>query len=143
MTRLTRLSGLALAAGLSASGAALAHEGHAHQLAGRVVAFHADAKTLEVETAGGATVTVAVGDATKYLKRGETASTADLKQGTRVVVTYKEEGGTKTATIVRMSPKRKPRAAPSPAVSPAPAASPAPTPSPSPNAPRAPSTPRR
>jgi hypothetical protein len=111
---------------LLANPAAFAHEGHIHTLMGTVATIHADTHMLEVMTVAGKRETVAVAETTKYV-RGNLATTyADLKPGIRVVVSYKEEGGTKTAIEVKIG-------APTGNKSPAPGSAPAaPKPSPSP-----------
>ena len=95
------MSALALVS-LLASPAAFAHERHIHTLMGTVAGFHADSHTLEVTTTAGKRETVAVAETTKYVRGNATTTSANLKPGIRVVVSYKEEGGTKTATEVKI-----------------------------------------
>jgi hypothetical protein len=87
---------------LLASPAAFAHEGHIHTLRGTVAGFHADTHTLEITTTAGKKETVAVAETTKYVRGTATTTSANLKPGIRVVVSYKEEGGTKTAIEVKI-----------------------------------------
>ena len=80
-----------------------AHEGHAHKMMGTVKAVHADMNHVELTTADGKTTGFYVNSDTKYVKGSGTASLADLKPGTRVVVEAATEGTKMIATSVRLS----------------------------------------
>lgn len=75
-----------------------AHEGHAHKVMGTVAGI--DATHIEVDATDGKKVSVLVTPETKYLKGKAPAGAADVKVGQRVVVTFAEEGGKKTAKEV-------------------------------------------
>lgn len=90
----------AVAAALAAP--AFAHEGHAHKLTGVVKAVHADASHVELEAKDGKPQGFYVSAATKYRHGSKAASLADLKPGTRVVVTGKTEGERLVATEVKL-----------------------------------------
>ena len=73
----------ALVAALTA-GAAWAHDGHVHRIMGTVMGR--DARTIQVKTPGGETLSIAVNDKT-VVARGKTkAALADVQKGIRVVV---------------------------------------------------------
>ena len=93
-----------LAAALSVSAAAGAHEGHSHaaKLMGTVKAVHEDTSRVEITTTGGKTTAFYVSPATKYLKGTAAAALADLKVGARVVVETKVEGDKTVATTVKL-----------------------------------------
>jgi hypothetical protein len=61
-----------------------AHEGHAHSILGTITAFHDN--QLELQTKDGKTVTVTLNEKTTILRGKAKVDTADLKEGTRVVV---------------------------------------------------------
>lgn len=91
---------------LAVAGSATAHEGHkhakTHKMMGTVKAVHADMNHVEITTTKG-TSGFYVDAKTKYL-RGKTKLTlADLKPGTRVVVSATGEGEKRTAVEVRLS----------------------------------------
>jgi hypothetical protein len=88
----------------------LAH-GTGNKVMGTVTAVHAAMNHLEVKTSDGHVVGVKVNDATKFTRAGHAATFADLKEGSRVVVTTTGTGDARTATLVRMS---SPSAAPAP-----------------------------
>jgi hypothetical protein len=67
-----------------------AHEGHAHKLMGTVTSVHAEMKHVEMKTTDGKAAAFYVTDSTKYLKDKTASSLAELKPGTRVVVTATE-----------------------------------------------------
>jgi hypothetical protein len=96
--------GWMLAAALSVSAAAAAHEGHSHapKLMGTVKAVHADTSRVEITTTAGKATDFYVAPATKYLKGTAAAALADLKAGTRVVVETRVEGEKTMATLVRI-----------------------------------------
>ncbi len=89
-----------------------AHEGHPHKVMGTVAAI--DATHIEVDATDGKKVSILVTSETKYRKGTATAGAADVKVGQRVVVTFAEGGGKKTAKEVLLgtggqSPPAKPK----------------------------------
>jgi hypothetical protein len=97
--------GVMLAAALSVSAAATAHEGHSHaaRLMGTVKAVHESTSKVEITTTAGKPAEFYVAPATKYLKGTAAASLADLKAGARVVVETKIEGDKTVATVVKLA----------------------------------------
>ena len=99
------LSILAVTA-LAVAGSAGAHEGHkhgkTHKMMGTVKAVHAEMNHVEITTTKG-TSGFYVDANTKYLRGSSKLTLADLKPGTRVVVTAKGEGEKMTAVEVRLS----------------------------------------
>lgn len=79
-----------------------AHEGHAHKVMGTVVGYDAAKKQLEVKSREGASVVFALGSA-KIVKGAAAATVEELTAGARVVVSYKEQAGVKSATEVRLA----------------------------------------
>jgi hypothetical protein len=86
---------LALVAG---AGAVLAHEGHAHKIMGTVAAL--DAMHIEVDTADGKKESFLLAANTKYSTGKRAAVAADVKVGTRVVLTVGQKDGKKNVTEV-------------------------------------------
>jgi len=97
---------MALAVVLAVPALAVAHDGHdhsAHKMMGTVIAVHADMKHVEMkEGKTGKTTGFYVTDATKILKGSTSLKLADLKIGTRVLVTATTKDGKATATEVRV-----------------------------------------
>ena len=91
---------------LAVTGTAAAHDGHdhgkTHKMMGTVKAVHADMNHVEITTAKG-TGGFYVNANTKYVRGGSKLTLADLKPGTRVVVTAEGEGEKMTAVEVRLS----------------------------------------
>ncbi len=91
------------------TGAAFAHEGHAHKVMGTLSAVQE--RALEVKSTSGETAHVVLTDKTRILRSGAAVQPSDLKSGDRVVVTYEETKGTDgkpvlTATEVRVGPRK-------------------------------------
>ena len=89
-----------------------AHEGHAHKVMGTVAAM--DATHIEVDATDGKKLSILVTSETKYLKGKAPAVAGDVKVGQRVVVTFAEDGGKRTAREVLLgtggqSPPAKPK----------------------------------
>ena len=88
--------------------AAWAHEGEDHsahganRVMGTVTAVDRASKHIEVKEKEGGTVSVAVDDATKYLKGTAAAKLEDVAVGSRVVVQLSGQGQEKVATEVKM-----------------------------------------
>lgn len=98
---MSRLSlAAAFAAALALPALASAHEGHAHKVMGTVTAVTASA--IAVKTPKGESVSVSVGADTKFRKGPEAGTLADVAVGTRIVVSFTEEGGVKKASLVRV-----------------------------------------
>ena len=112
MPTLRTLMSAALAVALPAL--VLAH-GTGNKVMGTVTAVQAAANHFDVKTADGHVVGIKVDAKTRYTRGEAVAAMADLKEGTRVVVTTTGEGEARTATLVRLAP-----AAPATAASPAP-----------------------
>lgn len=91
--------GMGLAA-LLLAGRAVAHEGHAHKVMGTVVAI--DAHHVEVKTTDGAKASYPLTHETKCLKGKAQADLADVKVGTRVVLSIVEKDGKKSVAEVLM-----------------------------------------
>lgn len=84
---MTLIAAMAIAVGLT--GAAAAHEGHAHKVMGTVTMAAADhimVKTIDAKTKAEKVVTITVNDKTKVLKGTTAATLKDVIEGTRVVV---------------------------------------------------------
>ncbi len=103
-----------LAAALAVPAVILAH-GTGNKVVGTVTAIHAAMNHVEVKTADGHVVGVKVNDATKYTRTGRAVTFADLKEGSRVVITTTGAGDARTATLVKMSAGASKAAAASPA----------------------------
>jgi hypothetical protein len=98
------MAALAIAV-LAAAGSAAAHEGHSHatqKMMGTVKAVHADMNHVEITTTKG-TSGFFVDAKTKYVRGTSKLTLADLKPGTRVVVTAKTEGEKMIAVEVKVS----------------------------------------
>ena len=91
---------------LGFGGVAIAHEGHSHgkthKMMGTVKAVHADMNHVEITTTKG-TSGFYVDAKTKYVRGSSRLTLADLKPGTRVVVSATGEGDKMTALEVRLS----------------------------------------
>jgi len=94
----TRITAVLMAASVAVAGIALAHEGHDHKVMGKVAAL--SAQQIEVETADGKKVAVALTVETKYSRDKATVTQADVKVGERVVVVVVEEKGVQKAKQV-------------------------------------------
>jgi hypothetical protein len=90
------ICGAVLAAALAISGAALAHQGHAHQFMGTIASF-SDTE-LQVKTTDGKTVIFTLGPKTVYQRAKVKADARTLKAGERVVVTALEVAAGKVMT---------------------------------------------
>jgi hypothetical protein len=91
------LVGIGLAA-LLLVGRAAAHEGHAHKVMGTLVAI--DAHHVEVTTTAGAKESYPLTPETKCLKGKASANVADIKVGTRVVLSIVEKDGKKSVVEI-------------------------------------------
>lgn len=80
-------------------GPVLAHGGHDHVL-GTVTA--ADASHVEVKTRDGKTISVLLDKDTKFVNGKKTASQADLKPGTRIMIDAAGAGDKLTAKEVHL-----------------------------------------
>jgi hypothetical protein len=91
---------------LAVAGSAAAHEGHAHgatrKMMGTIKAVHADMNRVEI-TANKGTTGFYVDANTKYVRGGATLALADLKPGTRVIVTARTEGEKVIADEVKVA----------------------------------------
>ena len=91
---------------LAVAGSAAAHEGHAHakthKMMGTVKAVHPDMNHVEITGAKGATGFY-VDAKTTYARGGAKLALADLKPGTRVVVTARAEGEKMIAQEVKFA----------------------------------------
>jgi len=96
---------LALAVSVAMPIALLAH-GTGNKVTGTVTGVHAAMNHIEVKSGDGHLVGIKVNDATKFTKGGRAVTFADLKEGSRVVVTTTGTGDERTATLVRMSTKQ-------------------------------------
>jgi hypothetical protein len=97
---------LAIVLAGAVSGAAFAHGGHDHVM-GTVKAVDAKARTVEVETKDGKTVTVHLDDKTKYLRGTAAAKEADLAVGLRVVIDAGTVDGKQLAKEIKLGPAPK------------------------------------
>jgi hypothetical protein len=101
-----RMQSILAVMALAAAGTAAAHEGHSHgkthKMMGTVKAVHAGMNHVEITTSKG-TSGFYVDAKTKYLRGSSKLTLADLKPGTRVVVTAKGEGEKRTAVEVRLA----------------------------------------
>ena len=79
-------------------GRAGAHEGHAHKVMGTVSTI--DAHHVEVTTTTGAKESYPLTPETKCLKGKASANLADIKVGTRVVLSIVERDGKKSVTEI-------------------------------------------
>jgi len=100
----------AMLAALGWGGRVAAHEGHAHKVFGTVAAV--DASHVEVETKDGKKQSYPLTPQTKYLKGEAPAALADVKLGTRVVLSIVEKDKKKTVTELLMPSGEKPEGAP-------------------------------
>jgi hypothetical protein len=73
----------ALVAAMTA-GAAWAHDGHVHRIMGTVMGR--DAKTIQVKTPGGETLSIAVNEKTVVARGKQKVTLTDVQKGIRVVV---------------------------------------------------------
>lgn len=95
-----RLAGSVLALTLVAAPLAFAHEGHARKVMGTVTMVAAD--HVMVKTAAGNEHNITVNDTTKVMHGTMAMKVADLKEGTRVVITAtgdKEPYAAKAITV--------------------------------------------
>lgn len=92
-----------LAVVLSGAGAALAHEGHAHQVKGTVKTV--DEARLVVETTTGKRNLYLLTEKTKYRRGSEKATREEIAVGERVVVSYEVKEGSEWALEVRVGAK--------------------------------------
>jgi hypothetical protein len=107
--------GVFVTASIALAPALSAHEGHAHKFMGTVTAVHVEKHHVEMKTTDGKTVGFHVTEATKYVRDKEPCSLADLKPGTRVVVTATQDANKKTtASEIRIGAAEKPTAKDSP-----------------------------
>ena len=90
------------------SAAAWAHEGHAHKVMGTVTMAAVD--RVMIKTTDGKDETITVNAKTKVV-RGKTAiKTADIKPGTRVVVTVESDKAPFVATEIQVGATEQPAA---------------------------------
>lgn len=75
---------LALALITAVTGSAWAHEGHVHTIMGTVMDL--DARSVQVKTPGGDTLSIAITDKTTVVRGKQKAAIADVRKGTRIVV---------------------------------------------------------
>ncbi len=101
---------IVLAVALAVPATVLAH-GTGNKVMGTVTAIHADMSHFEVKTSDGHVVGIKVNGSTKYTMTGRGVTLADLKEGSRVVVTTTGAGDDRTATLVKMSPSASTKAA--------------------------------
>ena len=96
------------------TGTAAAHDGHdhgkTHKMMGTVKAVHAEMNHVEITTTKGTTSAFYVDANTKYVRGSSKLTLADLKPGTRVVVTAKTEGEKTIAVDVKVSGQAAPAA---------------------------------
>ena len=96
----------ALVAVLAVPALALAHEGHdhgAHKMMGTVTAVHADMNHVEMkDSKTGKTTGFYVDSNTKIVRGAATVALADLKAGTKVVVSGKMAGDKMMASEVKV-----------------------------------------
>lgn len=92
-----------LLAVLGLAGLAMAHEGHAHKVMGKVIAI--DDKKIEVEDKDGKHVSGLLGPKTMFMRGRIVAVLADVKVGQRVVVTMVEQQETMNVTKVMLGAK--------------------------------------
>jgi len=84
MNRLTQIT-LAAMFALAFAPLVAAHEGHDHKIMGTVAAVHDT--SVDVKAADGKTSTITLNDKTKILRGTTAMKMADIKEGTRVVIT--------------------------------------------------------
>jgi hypothetical protein len=98
-----RSKGLSWTLAVALAAPALVHaHGTGNKVVGTVTAVHAAMNHFEVKTADGHTVGIKVADKTKFTRGTAAAAFADLKEGTRVVVTTTGQGDARTATLVKL-----------------------------------------
>ena len=66
------------------AGVALAHDGHKHTVMGTVLARNE--KSLEVKTPGGETLSIAINEKTKVVRKKKRMAISEVRVGGRVVV---------------------------------------------------------
>ena len=88
----------------------LAHEKHEHKLMGTVTAVATN--QIEVDTTDGAQATLLLSQKTKVLKGKTSVASAEIKVGERVVVTFTEKDGKKTAKQIQLGAADKDAGAP-------------------------------
>lgn len=111
MTFPRRLAALAFAFLVPIAVFAAAQEGDSKSIDGQVTAVDAQAKTVAVKvTTEGATSTkeirLVVDQQTSIMKDGQAITLNDLKQGDKVVVSYKTAGGKSVAVTIGVQPKQ-------------------------------------
>lgn len=92
---------LSAAAIVALPGRILAHEGHVHKVMGTVAVV--DATHIEIDTRDGKKESHPLTKETKYLKGKAPATAADVKVGTRVVLSVVEKDGKKSVTEVLLA----------------------------------------
>lgn len=92
----TWIAGIALVAALAFPSVLLAHEGHPHRVMGTVSAM--TATQIDVETADGKTVAIALDAKTVYQSGKSKVDAKMVKVGERVVVSAVQAKGAKIAT---------------------------------------------
>jgi hypothetical protein len=95
---------VALAA-LVISTPALAHEGHGHNVMGKVLAV--DDSQVEIESKDGKKVTVLFSDHTEFLRGKIIVARSEIKTGDRIVANYKLSSQDKIATKIMLSDMKK------------------------------------
>ena len=100
----------AMFAALGWSGRVAAHEGHVHKVFGTVAAV--DASHVEVETKDGKKESYPLTPQTKYMKGKTSVALADVKVGTRVVLSIVEKDKEKTVAELLMPSGEKAEGAP-------------------------------
>lgn len=101
-----RLLTLLCAVTVAVPAIAWAHEGHAHKLMGTVTMAAAD--HLMIKTAEGKDETIAVNAKTKVVRGKVALKSADIKPGTRVVVTMASDKAPLVATEVQVGTAEQP-----------------------------------
>lgn len=83
----------------------IAHGGHDHTVMGTVSSVHEN--HLEVKDRQGKTVTVTLNEKTRILQGNVKATKTDIKEGDRIVVTYRSNDKNKilVGTLVRLAAK--------------------------------------
>lgn len=98
--------GIATAAMLLMTTAAQAHAGHHHKtVMGTVRAI--DASHIDVTTTDGKEVSVPLLKSTTFVRGGETATAADIKAGTRVVILLGEDDKSAQQVKIGVATKKK------------------------------------
>lgn len=105
MTDRRRVVTLTLCLVLGLGPVVIAHGGHDHTVMGTVSSVHEN--HLEVKDRQGKTVTVTLNEKTRILQGKVRATKADIKEGDRIVVTYRSNDKNKilVGTMVRLAAK--------------------------------------